>query len=166
MNRNLTKLMFLGILTLALTVPSAQAAHGKVGDCGKSCPFSKMKGMDKNDGLDGKFLYKAHFILENAEGLALSEKQQEDIKKLKMDTKKNLIRQDAEIEVLKIDIQQKLYEPVIDTNAVNQLIDQKYELKKAKAKSAVEAISKLKQSLSDEQSQKVKEMFKSKKDRS
>lgn len=161
MNRNLTKLIFLGMLALALAVPSAQAGHGKGGDCGKSCPFGKMKGQDKKDGLDGKFLYKAHFILENAEGLGLSDKQKEEIKKLKMDTKKNLIRQEAEIDILALDIEQKMHGSSIDTKAVNELIDQKYELKKAKAKSSVEAIAKLKQSLSDEQHKKMKEIFKS-----
>jgi hypothetical protein len=45
--------MFLGILALALAMPSAQAGHGgKGGDCGQSCPFSKMKGKDKKDGLE------------------------------------------------------------------------------------------------------------------
>lgn len=139
---------------------SAQAGHEKGGGCGKSCPFSKMKGGDKQDGLDGKFLYKAHFILENVEELGLSDKQKEEIKNLKMDTKKNLIRQDAEIDVLALDIKQKMYESTIDTKAVNELIDQKYELKKAKAKASVEAIAKLKQILSDEQHKKMKAMFK------
>jgi Spy/CpxP family protein refolding chaperone len=162
MSLNLTRLMILVVVTVALVVPAAHARHAAEGGFGhKGCPFSKEDG-DKG-GLDHTFFHKAHFILDHADELGLSEKQTEEIKNLKVDTKKNLIRQEAEIDILALDIKQRMYGPSIDTKAVNELVDQKYELKKAKAKSSVEAIAKLKQSLSEEQYKKMKETFKSKK---
>ncbi len=59
---------------------------------------------------------------------------------------------------------QQLHEQVINIETVNQLIDQKYEAKKAKEKQAAGALAQLKSKLSDEQYQKMKDLFKALKD--
>ena len=106
------------------------------------------------------FFFKAHGMIAKADELGLTEKQQEDIKSLKMDVKKQLIRQDAEIDLITVDIKQQMYQDSIDVNAVGKLLDQKYDLKKIKAKYLLESISKLKQVLSDEQRNKLKTLYK------
>ena len=154
MNTKLMKFTLVGLVVLALAVPVASADRGKgYGGC-QSCA---MKG-----GLEGKFFYKAGLITAHAEELGLSEQQKEEIENLAHEVKKSLIKQEADIDILAADIHKQLKERSIDVAAVNKLIDQKYELKKAKTKSVVEAIAKVKQSLSEEQYAKLKDLYKGK----
>ena len=141
-------LMFLALSVPGL-MPAASANHGYCHGGGRG-----MKG-----NFEGMFFFKSHFLLENAEQLALTEKQQEEIQNLKLEVKKSLIKQEAEVEVVELDIAQRVHGKVIDTEAVNKLIDQKFELKKTELKFIVESMAKLKQILSDEQYAKMKELF-------
>ncbi|MBU1925674.1 MAG: hypothetical protein KKB82_07125, partial [Candidatus Omnitrophica bacterium] len=81
--------------------------------------------MEKMD-MEEKFFYKAHLILSGQEELGITDDQAKKIKELKTNTKKDLIRKNAEIEILGMDIKSAMYEDVIDTKAVNKLIDKKY----------------------------------------
>jgi len=135
------------VLMFSFTVPVAQAYDsGKA----KACHGKSSKGLDK------KFFSKAHFILKNKEELGLSDDQVKKIKALKIKTKKDLIRSKASIDLLAVDVKAELWTDVIDANAVNNLIDQKYELKKAKAKSLVGAYIALKNILTEEQKKGLK----------
>ena len=53
-----------------------------------------------------------------------------------------------------------MYDDVIDTEAINGLIDNKYEAKKAKAKAVIAAIVDMKSLLSEDQVEKLKELKK------
>jgi hypothetical protein len=112
--------------------------------------------------LSGKFFHKAHFLLSNEEELDLSEDQVESIKDLKLTVKKNIIQQDAEVEILALDIRSKLYGHVIDVDGARSLIEQKYALKQAKAMMLVQAIADVKALLSAEQYELMKDLWKSK----
>jgi len=114
------------------------------------------------DSLKEKFFHKAHFILVHQKSLELTEGEVESIKALKMDVKKYLIRQGAEIDLVKTDIMSLLWAKAIDTETIHGLIDQKYELKKAKAKYLVDAYAKLKGMLTDEQYEELKELWRAK----
>ena len=151
MKTNLKKLVPVLAAALVLAMPAAYAGggHGTCGHC------SKGGGYDQGD-LKSKFFMKAYYILKNAEELGLSEQQQADIKNLKYDVKKDMIQRYADIEVVAIDIKRLLMEKQINTEQVNTLIDQKYELKKEKAKALVAAMATLKQTLSDEQYEQLK----------
>lgn len=121
---------------------------------------SRGKGkMEKMD-LEEKFFHKAHLILSCQEEIGLAEEQAKKVKELKTNTKKDLIRKNAEIEILGMDIESALREDVIDTKAVNKLIDKKYDFKKEKAKILINAYAALKDSLSKEQKEKLKEVWK------
>jgi len=113
-------------------------------------------------GLEEKFFHKAHFILVHQKSIGLTEGEVDSIKALKMDVKKYLIRQGAEIDLVKTDVKSLLWAKTIDTEAIHGLIDQKYELKKAKAKYLVDAYAKLKGMLSDEQYETLKETWRAK----
>ncbi len=79
---------------------------------------------------------------------------------IKIDIKKDLIQRKAKIDLIVVDIKAQMWEDKINTKAINKLIDQKYELKKAKAKSLLQAYVSLKKILTDEQKERLKELFK------
>jgi hypothetical protein len=156
MKKRIALMIFFISMVGAFTIQNAQARMMCRGD---RCPHgSTVKSMEKWD-LEKMLFYKAHFILGNQEELGLSEDQVKTIKSLKLETKKSLLRQNVEIEVLALDIKAKLWEHPIDREGINKLIDQKYELKKAKAKSLIDAFAKLKATLTEEQMKKGKEIW-------
>ncbi len=109
--------------------------------------------------VDKVFFHKAHFILKNGKDLGLTEEQVKTIISLKMDTKKDLIKKKADIEVISVDILSELFEDKVDVKNVNKLIDQKYEAKKELAKSLVASYAKLKETLTEEQLKKLKDIW-------
>lgn len=159
-------IMLFAVLSLAL--PAVYANHGGGNGGGKSCPMMSAGkcgaggGYQKGGGLDKMFFMKSHFILENREELGLTDDNVKAIESLKTDTLKSLIRQNADIAVVCIDIKTALHQYPIDTAAVNKLVDQKYDLKKAKTKTLVDAIAKLKGTLTKEQYDKLKEIWQGK----
>lgn len=108
--------------------------------------------------LDKKFVNKVRLALKNQKELGLSDEQYEKLKTLKMNTKKGLIKRKAEIDIIGVDIKGNLCEDPIDKKSTNKLIDQKYELKKAKAKALVEAYAAFQTILTDDQKKKLKEI--------
>ncbi|MDA9101217.1 hypothetical protein N9K06_00930 [Omnitrophica bacterium] len=150
---NLKSISLLIIFILALAVP-VYAGHGYAGDYA-GCAYDGQK-----SALESKLFHKAHFILENRDEIGLSEEQADQIKAIKLDVKKGVIRQDAEIDVIKLDIMSLLQQETIDTAAVNKLIDEKYKIKKAKAKTLVDQYAKLKSVLTSEQHAAMKEIWK------
>ena len=144
------KLMSLGLVLLVCAFFTAPGVYAK------ECSQGKKDGHGCNFGK--KVLGTMHLAMENQEELALSKDQVAKIKTLKVATKKDLIRNKAEIDVLAIDIKSKLSEETVDLAGVNKIIDQKYELKKAQEKSLVAACVKFRGILTDEQKQKLKKM--------
>ncbi len=106
------------------------------------------------------FFMKSHFLLEEQQTLGISDEQANAIRQLKVDVKKEVIRKSAEIDILELEIKEKLYESKIDVAAIQKLIDQKYEIKKALAKTVVEAYAKLKSTLNEKQWQDMKNLKK------
>ena len=139
------------VLVLCVAVPSVMAEDF----------VGHKKRTEHKKGMDSMVLLKMHMIMKNQEELGLSDEQVEKIRALKLDTKKKVIMQKAEIEVLAVDIKAKLWwgDPV-DMEAVNKLIDQKYEIKKGKAKNLAGAIAELKKILTEEQKDKLKALRK------
>ena len=142
-------LVLVPVLVLALSVPLGYARE--YGKQGGHCGYHK--------GLEQKFFHKAHFILKNQGELDLSDKQIEEIRALKLETKKELIMRKAEIETIKVDIKANLYQDAIDTEVTNKLVDEKYELKKEKAKSLVKAFAALKNTLTEGQKKELKNLW-------
>jgi len=142
------------VMTFGLIGSAVFADHGEKGEC----QYEKEKG-----DLEAQFSDKAHLLMKNQEELGLSDEQMTKIHDLKMNTKKDLIRRDAEIEILALDIKSALHEETIDTKAVNALIDKKYDLKKEKTKMLVGAYAALKETLTKEQKEKMKGLWKNSK---
>lgn len=117
---------------------------------------SREKSRHHGYSLDTKIFHKVRLALKNQEELGISDEQYEKLKTLKANTKKDLIKRKAEIDIIGVDIKSKLGEDTIDTKSINKLIDQKYELKKAKAKALVEAYAAFQNILTDDQKKKLK----------
>jgi len=154
--------IFMSVLLLGVGHTDAFAKCGK-GDrsCskGRSCEVQKSC---KKSSLCAKFCKKVSFLMANSSELGLTDQQVTAIKALNSATKKSIIEHKAKIDVLKIDIKDLMYERTVNLETINPLIDQKYELKKAKTKTVVAAIGSLKNILTDEQYAEMKKMWKEK----
>lgn len=157
------KARFIAITTLlfaasTLTALPLWAGQGVVcSKPGHSC--CKAESKQEKAGLSDKFFHKAHFILEHAKDLSLSETQIQQIKQLKMSVKKTKIQSAADIDLLMLDIGGLMKEYPTNTEALTGLIDQKYEIKRAKARSFAEAYAQLKNGLSEEQHTALKNIW-------
>lgn len=151
---------FIGICIAICCVLAVVASSAFANECGMGkCNLMGGHGkMSEGKEIDEIFFHKAVSVLENASELGLSTEQVETVKALKYSVKKSLIKQNADIETIAVDIKEALGKDTIDANAVNKLIDQKYALKANKAKEAAGAYVKLKQTLTADQLKKLKEL--------
>ena len=110
--------------------------------------------------LESKFEKKVELIFKNKDELGLSDQQVDKLSAIKLKTKKEVIRQKADIEIIGLDIKSELYNEKPDLEVINGLIDKKYEAKKAKAKALTAGIVELKSVLTDKQMDELKELYK------
>lgn len=148
MSRRLVVVLALGVVIATSTGISFAYEDG----------CQKAKGHHQN--WEDKIEAKAHMILMNKDELELTDEQVERVKTLKLKVKKDLIKQNAEIEIIALDIKEKMWDEVVDTEAINTLIDKKYELKKEKVKSLVASYAELKSILTKKQMGELKELYK------
>ena len=122
------KILAVAVLSVFL-VGGSQAVSFAGGHCGKSssCSGAKHKMCDK-------FFWKLKKLMVWQDDLGLSAEQVEQLKALKWSTKRAAIEHKAQADMLKVDIKSELYKDAIDLDKVNTLIDEKYEVKKAKSK--------------------------------
>lgn len=144
MKKNVTLLM--AILTLVVFAFSGTAVAGNYGKSGKTCGDMAIS--------------LAMMIYENQDELAVTDEQIAKIKELKLAYKKALVQKKADIEIKGIDIKSLLWEETVDTVKINSLIDEKYEIKKAKAKLKVNTYSEIKNVLTPEQKEMLKDICK------
>jgi Spy/CpxP family protein refolding chaperone len=145
------------IAVVALAVISSSAFSGE-------CPMDKYNAKeahgkgDSKMSLEDAFSKKIHVIMFSSEEMGLSAEQSEKIHALKYSVKKSIIKNDAEIDTLALDIKEALGKDNIDIGAVNSLIDKKYAVKAQKTKDVVAACANLKTILTTDQQNKMKEM--------
>ena len=108
-----------------------------------------------------KFFHFAHLALENYEELGLSEDAVKKIRELKIGTKKSLIRNRAEAELLMVDVISKLHMEKPEISEINRLIDKKFDVKKAGMKKLIASFVAVKKLLSKEQIKQIKAICKS-----
>ena len=152
------RVMIIFVVILCASALVSSVAFADQCSMGKCNVMSKGHKMWGNKGHHEMFLQKAHLALAKAKELGLSDDQVSKIKDLTYNLKKSLIKEDADIKSLGLDIRTAITKDTVDTNAVNSLIDQKYTLKATKAKEAVQACANLKKILSKDQYDKLKEM--------
>lgn len=149
MIRKFAALALVLMLAASFCVPAGYAEY-RCERCGKAMYDKDMK---------GKFFKKAHFILKNQKELDLSDRQIDQIKKLKADVKKDMINKRAKTDLLKVEIETEMWEDPMNLNAINSLIEQKYEVKKEKAKALAAAYAKLKGILTEDQKEELTSLW-------
>ncbi len=103
-----------------------------------------------------KFFHMLKDVLENHEELGISRSDKKKFVDLKINTKKEMIRNKCEIKLLAVDLMPKLWERPMDLTEINKIIDKKYDLKKKNMKMLVQALSSFKKLLSEDQMRKLK----------
>ncbi len=142
----------IGFFVIILLVFSVIVAPAFAWQNSKKCSKSKGK-------LEAKFFKKAKSLIAHKDMIDLKSEQVNQIKKLCMETKKALIRNNAEIEILTIDIKSSLFDTdKINVKTVEKFIDQKYKFKKDKAKILVRAFAQVQGLLTKEQKDMVKDL--------
>jgi hypothetical protein len=141
-----------GVLILGLLTMAAFSMRA-IADDEVCCPGMKMGMHDK------MFTHKAQLIMENAAELGLSDDQVQKIKSLKMSVTKSMIKSDADVELLVLDIEAALEKEEIDVNSTSALIDKKYNIKSQEAKTLIGAYADLKKVLSKDQMKKLHEIW-------
>ena len=136
------KIYAAGLMSLALIL------GGSTAFANANCEMMKHGG---EGAITGVFFMKAHCILRSSDKLALTEEQEKTIRDLKIDIKKTVIRQQAEGQILDMDIFLAMKPDKIDSTALQALLDQKYEGEKVQAKTIANAYVKLTEILTGEQ---------------
>ena len=154
--KRMSGVLVLVVFVLAGVTTWSFADDYPMGRCGKRC-MSEM--MESKMDLDDMFSHKVHFIMANAEAIGLSDEQAEKVMMMKYAVKRNLIKDDADIESLALDIKEALGKEEVDINAVNMLIDKKYSAKAKKTKEIIGACMEIKKMLTKEQYKKLKDMW-------
>jgi Spy/CpxP family protein refolding chaperone len=145
-------------LILACFISMAISSQAFAEQSTKDCPKKYMHGKMHSGKTDKMFFHKVMLIKSKAKEIGLSDAQLDKIMTLKINTKKSLIKHDADIETLALDIKVEFKKDKINTKAVNSLIDKKYSVKAQKAKDLVAACAGIKKILTKEQKDKLKTM--------
>jgi len=148
------KKIVIAAVVLAMSCGVAFAGHGH--KYGKDKDWKDMS-------LEDKFMKKAHFLKMYGEEVGLTEEQVQRVKDLKYEVKRVVIQQNAEKDLLKVDIWKEIYEKPDTFEKLNELIDQKYEAKKIKSRKLVQAYVELIKIPSDEQWDELKKLWHDKK---
>ena len=156
-----TRIFVLVLCALLIASSGAFADHGGKGKCCMMDKCGMMDGrgkmmfkMDKDD----MFFKKAHFLLENASEIGLTDDQVAKIKAQKYALKKSKIKKSADIKIFALDIKEELGKDTVDLNNLKNMIDKKYAAKAEKAKELAEAYVNLKNILTKEQQKKLKDL--------
>ena len=97
-------------------------------------------------------------ILRNADELGLTDAQREAVRDHKYEMKRDKIRSKADIKLVSVDIAEQLRKEEVDMDAVNALIDQKYQLKAERQKDLVASRTAVTDVLNAEQKTRLKEL--------
>ncbi|MBD3297000.1 MAG: hypothetical protein GF392_06480 [Candidatus Omnitrophica bacterium] len=139
--------MIMAAAVMLTALPAMDAMAGGKAGCGYKID------------LEQKLYKKAMFLMTNKRKLGLADSQVNDIMKIKVNAKKELIDKKAEIDKLKVDIMAEMYGEDMDTDKVKELIERKYELKKQKALFLVDSCVSMKDVLDSEQRQRAKDLW-------
>lgn len=148
----------------ALTIAGVPSAEAGEECCARmqmqNCCARHSAEKAETKGLKEKIEGKADFILKHQKELGLTDAQAADIRKLKTDASKTCITKDAEVSIVKLDIDTALHNYPVDSKVLTSLIRQKYDLKEEKALSLADAYIKIKNSLSPQQHETLKTLWK------
>ena len=142
------KMLVIALLTVFALTVAASLSYADMGGY-------KSGGGKQYGNLEMKFYKSVHLVLAGQEELGLSTDQVKSIKALTVEVKKDLIQRNAKIETLGVEIKTMMWEAPFDVTDVNNLVAEKYKLKKDKAQYLISSIDKLHKTLTSEQLAKI-----------
>jgi hypothetical protein len=107
-----------------------------------------------------KLMEKAHFYLEHADEIGLSEEQTQTIKALQLEATKTSLRQEADMKILTLDMKAKMSEPPLDVKALNEMVEDAFAGIAQSTKAMIGNYAKLRAVLTEEQLARAKEIWK------
>lgn len=156
----------LALLTGVVLTGNAWANYGgsqcPAGGDHKACGQSGCEDQSYPCPIVDKAMKKACFYLENQDELGLSEEQVKSVKDIKMWFKKQMIRGQADMQIMMLDMNAKLSEETVDVEGTGVMIDEWMAGMAKEAKASLEAYAKLKAVLTPDQHAKAKEIWKKK----
>ncbi|MGE0266955.1 MAG: Spy/CpxP family protein refolding chaperone [Candidatus Omnitrophota bacterium] len=102
------------------------------------CKVSKLKSFAKS-------------FWDNKDYLGLTDEQMTKLKEIKHAALKDLIRLNAEVEIAEIDFKSEMWEPLVNVEKINGIVDQKFAVKTKMAKTFIQAVADMQQVLSEDQ---------------
>ena len=151
-------------LAMMLAVSSSYADSGSGKGKGRGEESCESDDRDHAVHLDDLFFHKSHLMLRHEQELGLSDEQVERVKAIMAETRKRLIRDEADIDVLDVDLMRELHKPTVDVQATRSILDKQYEAKKARAIALAQSIADLKATLTPEQHAKLKGLYRATKE--
>ncbi len=164
LNRNVLSLVVLCVLTVFVSAGYTDQCAGYTDQCAgykKGCGYQKKGGYGgyHSKGLSEKAMKKMHIVLRSKKELELTDEQEQAIRKLKADTKKKVITMKADVDIIVVDIKELMRDDPMDTEAINTLIDKKYDIKKTKAKILIGTYAELNKILNEDQKAKLCDLY-------
>jgi Spy/CpxP family protein refolding chaperone len=154
--KRLIGVLVFAFCVLAAGTLSARADQEMMAQCNKKCMHDEMK---PETDLKDMLFQRAHFILDNAVKIELSDEQADKVKAIKYTMKKALIMSEADIASADLDVKEGLGKDEFDVNALNTLIDKEYAIKAQQAKDLVAAYADLNKVLTKDQEKKLKSLY-------
>lgn len=121
------------------------------------------KGGQHGSSIKKKFFKKIGLVCRNQEELGISDDQFDQIKDLKIATKKSIIKKKAMVDITSVDIKTALWNEPVDTEAVTELIKKKYGFKVQRELVLLKAYVALDNMLTQEQKDTLKGLCKTRK---
>lgn len=143
-------------LAVAVLVVFALAACGAVGVWADGWG----KGVKHDPSLEDKFYDKVEILMAHQDHLGISDDQMKKVKEIKIKTKKEIIKTNADIDIIAVDLKAAMWEDPMDTAAIDKMLDKKYDLKKQMAKTLVAGCAEIQNILTKDQKDKLKALMK------
>ncbi|MEA3489394.1 MAG: hypothetical protein U9R44_03505 [Candidatus Omnitrophota bacterium] len=118
-------------------------------------------GVSTGQDLEHRFFSEVNLAMNSSMALELSDEQVKQIKDLSKEVSKSLIRQDADIQTLTVEINTLMWEVPVNTEMITPLVAQKHELEKKKSQYLVSVHDKLIKIYTKNQLEKLKDLYKS-----
>lgn len=116
-----------------------------------ACESCYKKQTERNECKRAKLESIGGMLWSNKDYLGLTEEQLELLKDIKHTAIKDMIRLNAEVDVVEVDLKSEMWKPMIALDRVNGLLDQKFDAKIKISKTFVKAVADMQQVLSEDQ---------------
>jgi len=149
MNKKVWRIIFLVLIVALFSASNGYSA----------LEYKHYKETGRVQGLEDRFFNKIQFLLKNKKELGLTPAQTAKINDLKTDIAKKLMKNDAQENVLKVDVGTGLWEAPPNTPVIDELVGKMHELQQEDTKTLLNGFYKIHEILSAEQNKEYKNLW-------